>query len=362
MAEAEPKTSTYFHAKGKRLGFPASGTFELTRRCNFNCKMCYVHNTDTSGDIEMTAEEWISIAEEAKKSGMIFLLLTGGEPLLRKDFPEIYKALSKMGFVISINTNGSFISDEIISLFSEYPPNRVNISLYGASEETYKELCENQSFEIVIRNIETLKKMGISIRLNCVFNKYNVNDADEIYKIASEYDLIVKPAAYMYPPLRSKGETGGNSARLTPYEAAACNVHCRELTYGKELMTRKAESLIRLDEESCDDINEGPGVRCRAGGSSFWLTYDGRMLPCGMMVEPSASLKEHSFNEAWQIIREKTAEIRLPRECAVCKNREICSVCAAMCYTETGAFDKKPDYICQMTDSLIDIYNEKYIK
>jgi radical SAM protein with 4Fe4S-binding SPASM domain len=324
--------------------------------------MCYVHNTDTSGDVEMTAEQWIEIAEKAKQSGMIFLLLTGGEPLLRKDFPEIYKALSKMGFVISINTNGSLISDEIISLFSEYPPNRVNISLYGASEDTYRSLCENPSFEKVVRNIEKLKKIGVSVRLNCVFNKYNVNDADEIYKIASEHDLIVKPAAYMYPPLRAKGETGDNQARLTPYEAAACNVHCRELSFGKEAMIQRAKTLIRLDEDSCDDIHEGPGVRCRAGSSSFWLTYDGRMLPCGMMTEPSVSLKDHAFEEAWQILREKTAEIRLPRECAVCKNREICSVCAAMCYTETGAFDKKPEYICRMTDALIDIYNEKYIK
>ena len=101
---AEPEISTYLHGKAREKGIPVSGTFEITSRCNFNCKMCYVHSAEcNSKKEEMPAEWWIETAKEAAKEGMIFLLLTGGEPLLRDDFPYIYTELKKIGLIISIN-------------------------------------------------------------------------------------------------------------------------------------------------------------------------------------------------------------------------------------------------------------------
>ena len=356
MSEKEPMLVTYFHSKGEKLGIPVSGTFELTRKCNFNCKMCYVHCTDTSQDAELTTSEWLQIAEEAKKAGLLFLLLTGGEPLLRPDFAELYTSLSEMGFMISINTNGSMLTEEIFELFRNNPPVRMNISLYGGSDETYKNLCENKKFNTVIGNIKRLKEMGISVRLNCVFNRYNVHDTEEIYRIAKENNLIIKPTSYMYPSLRAKGETGDNEARLSPEEAAKNTIFCRRLTFSEEQLRANAEQMMSLYPPECDPDAEGDGVRCRAGKSSFWLTFDGKMLPCGMMTEPAVSLKEHSFAEAWQLTRGETCKIRLPKECQSCVYKSVCNVCAAMCYTETGSFSGKPEYICKMVNAIADEY------
>ena len=360
MAELEPKMSSYLHSRGIKLGFPVSGTFELTGRCNFNCKMCYVHSADTSSCSELSVDEWLDIAENAKKAGTLFLLLTGGEPLLYKDFPVLYKALCKMGFVISVNTNGSLIDEKIIDLFKEYPPFRINISLYGASEDTYENLCENRKFTRVTENIRLLSAMGLSIRLNCVFNSFNCSDIEEIHKIAAETGILLRPAAYMYPPLRAKGETGENIARLSPEKAAECSFKCKQLEYSEETLRNKAAQLMRNDCLYDDELSENHGIRCRAGRSSFWVTHDGSMTPCGMMATPSVSLKEHSFSECWQSIRQKTAEIRLPKECITCRHRKNCSVCAAMCYSETGAFDGKPEYVCRMTDALTKLFVESY--
>ncbi|MFR2769413.1 MAG: radical SAM protein [Thomasclavelia sp.] len=82
---------------------PISGTFELTPRCNFNCKMCYVHLLEK--DIpkygkELSAKKWIDIAKQAKEAGTTWLCITGGEPLLHPEFEEIYTQLSKMGFLL----------------------------------------------------------------------------------------------------------------------------------------------------------------------------------------------------------------------------------------------------------------------
>ena len=97
-------------AKGARAGLPVMGTFELTPRCNLQCKMCYIRLTEKEMrplGRELTATQWLSLAREAVDAGMVFLLLTGGEPLLRKDFPVMYESLAQMGFIISINIHAN---------------------------------------------------------------------------------------------------------------------------------------------------------------------------------------------------------------------------------------------------------------
>lgn len=112
FSSTEPRLSSYLHARAYRSGTPLAGNFELTARCNFNCKMCYVHLTAEEQQRrgrELTADEWLAIAQEARSRGMLFLLLTGGEPLIRKDFRYLLTELKKMGLLVSVNSNGSLI-------------------------------------------------------------------------------------------------------------------------------------------------------------------------------------------------------------------------------------------------------------
>ena len=142
---SEPYIATYLHQKGNRLGLPVSGNFELTSRCNFSCPMCYVHMTEEqirqTGKQELTAKQWLDIAAAAKEKGLVFALLTGGEPLIRKDFFEIYDGMRQMGLLVSVNSNGSMLKGEILEHFLKNPPVRFNISLYGGSNETYQNMC-----------------------------------------------------------------------------------------------------------------------------------------------------------------------------------------------------------------------------
>ena len=151
--QTEPYISTYLHARGRRLGLPISGNFELTARCNFNCPMCYVHLNQedlAAQGKELTTAQWIDLARQARDRGMIFALLTGGEPFVRKDFFEIYDAMREMGLMVSINTNGSMLSGEIRRRLLENPPTRMNISLYGGCTETYRSMCGQDAFNNVV--------------------------------------------------------------------------------------------------------------------------------------------------------------------------------------------------------------------
>ena len=179
--QTEPYLSTYFHTKGIQLGLPISGNFELTARCNFNCPMCYVHMDEKqlaqNGKRELTAEEWIAIAEEAKNKGMIFALLTGGEPFVRKDFFEIFGAMKKMGIMVSINSNGSMLEGQVLEKLLADPPFRMNISLYGGCNDTYQKMCGLPMFDKVVNNIRVLKEHGIDVSINLSITKYNSKSA-----------------------------------------------------------------------------------------------------------------------------------------------------------------------------------------
>lgn len=101
-------------------------------------------------------------------------------------------------------------------------------------------------------------------------------------------------------------------------------------------------------EETCEGT-PGEGISCRAGRAAFWINWLGDMTPCGMMTEPRFSVPELGFDKAWEATREATAAIRLPSECVGCKYKHACHACAAMCVSETGRFDGRPDYVCRMS-------------
>ena len=95
--------------------------------------------------------------------------------------------------------------------------------------------------------------------------------------------------------------------------------------------------------EICVD-KTGEKINCRAGSTVFWVTWDGKMTPCGMMITPSVEIKD--FNSAWQYIRTEREKIMLPSECKNCSLRKICDVCAAVTFAETGRYDGVPTYAC----------------
>ena len=365
--QTEPNISRYLHTKGRSLGLPIGGNFELTARCNFDCPMCYVHlkqeDVDARGR-ELTADQWIQIAREARDAGMVFVLLTGGEPFVRKDFFEIYGAMKKMGLMISINTNGSMLTGEIRRRLIEDPPFRMNVSLYGGCSETYRTMCGQDAFDSVVDNIRALKEAGIDVRINLSITGYNHQDLEKIFRISQELGVHVKAASYMYPSIRVNGEQYGVGDRMGPEDAAACAVQWDLLRFTPEEFGARARNMHALAETADSDCPAEleEGVRCRAGSTSFWMTWDGRMLPCGMMPWPVTLPLESGFRNAWEKLRQETAEIKVAQGCANCPKKDVCAVCAACRITETGSFEQVPEYLCRYTDALIEKTWKAYLE
>ncbi len=368
----QPQVKSYIMKKASVKRIPVSGTFEITPLCNMNCRMCYIRMSEKEMNERgtmLSAEEWIRLGKEAADSGMLFLLITGGEPFLRKDFRYIYEELTKLGLSISINSNATLIDDNIVEWLKENPPSRVNVTLYGGNNETYERLCGiKNGYERAVKGIETLRRAGISVYINASFTKYNVEDMEKIFKFADDRNIRVRTTSYMFPPVRNAkdGQTD-DAVRFTPYEAAKTRAMSERLfmndgEYERYLRMIHAGCSIVRDDDECVRTEDAK-MRCTAGKSSFWVTWDGRITPCGMMNSPVRRINRTDFRPVWEGLVSDTDKIFTPAECENCSKKFACVVCGALTMAESGGdASVKPEYVCRMTEEYIGIMTEEYCK
>lgn len=355
----------YLYSRASRMLVPLSGTFELSPVCNFNCRMCYVRKSqkevnDSPRSI-LTLDDWRRIAREARDAGLLYLLLTGGEPLLWPHFWTLYDELVDMGFLISINTNGSLIDEEAIAHFKRKPPHQINITLYGASDDTYRRLCgAGGVFTKVDKAVCGLLDAGLTVKINCSLTPENAADLEWIIHYAKERETIVSVATYMFPPVRRDPGMVGVNERFTPEESAQYQMQYLRLDRGEKAYSYYLQQIVQgcveppgLDE-GCIDPIDGK-IRCRAGKASFWITWDGWMTPCGMMPEPKTDVTDRSFGDAWQAMTRTSAELKLSGVCDKCPNKDVCHPCAAMAIAETGSPSGIPTYLCRATRQMCKI-------
>lgn len=367
----QPQVRKYIYQKAARNHTPVSGTFELTPRCNMNCRMCYIRMSEEEMKArgrEYTAEEWIQMGKICVQRGMLFLLLTGGEPFLRKDFRKIYTELKNLGLMISINTNGTLIDQETVEWLKQNPPTKINITLYGGGNDTYKKLCGHpRGFDAATRAIDMLQEAGIFVNINASFTRYNLEDMEAIYEFGKSRGIQVNAATYMFPPVRSAREGVPNEeVRFTPEEAGRARARAEILSLDEDTLYKRLKALhegkndFLEQEEECERAPDEK-MGCMAGRSSFWITWDGRMTPCGMMNDPVTRPFEVGFDTAWQTITKETNEILLPPECKNCKRRFCCTMCGALAIAEgQGCSYKKPEYLCRQTEVFLEEMEKEY--
>lgn len=334
---------------------PIGGTFELLPLCNMDCKMCYIHQTPKQVSEQgrlLTCDEWLSIAEQALDSGVLFLLLTGGEPLLYPEFERLYKTLTNMGFVITVNTNATLLDEYWADIFEKQPCRRLNITLYGKDNETYQRLCNHPvGFTKVKKAAQLLKERNVPFRFTCSATPYNIVQLPDIFSVAREFDVPLDVCSYMFPPNRRIDEAP-DFVRLTPSDAANAMITSYAEKYSRQDLHIVAKNTLdQIGKQA--DYSLMKGLTCRAGRSGFWIDWLGNMLPCGMFQNPKMNIIEHSFQECWNYVVSETQKLRRSDTCEKCEKRKICKTCAAACLTETGNTYGIPRYLCEMTDELI---------
>lgn len=345
---------------------PLYGVLELTPLCNMNCDMCYVRlsrkEMESKGRM-LSLDEWLMLAKEMKDAGVLFILLTGGEPLLYPHFKELYLELLNMGMVITINSNGTLMDETWIDFFSQHKPRRINITLYGKDEQGYTDLCHYpEGFEKAVNAIKRLKEKNVAVKINCSLTKKNINSYQKILDIGEKLDVPVFMDTYMTPATRERDKPFDFASRLDPKEAAKTRIQVLRREMGDEVFIQSAKLHIDLALNTPAGKEIKGGMKCKAGKCSFTVNWRGDMIPCVIMNEPSAPVIELGFDKAWKMIVEKTSQIYMSEKCSQCTLRKVCNVCPSYSLLEAGAYDAIPEYLCQYTKYTIDYFKEELEK
>ena len=169
-------------AEVARLGRgPVAGLVELTSRCNLSCVHCYLNQAASSPAEEMPRGRLLRLFPEIAAAGGLFVTLSGGEPLLRGDFPDVYLASVEAGLVTSVYTNATLVSDRVADLLDEHRPEHVEVSVYGATRETYEAVTRRPgSYAAFVRGLDLLQEAGVPVRLKAMALRSTIAEFDEI--------------------------------------------------------------------------------------------------------------------------------------------------------------------------------------
>ena len=354
--------SDYLYKKASQQKVPLMGTFELSPVCNFSCKMCYVRKTPEQirkeGKCLIHWEKWVDLAKQCREAGMLYLLLTGGEPFLYPGFRELYTCLHEMGFLIYINSNGTMIDADTVRWLKQHAPVRVNITLYGASRETYQRICGHaDGYDRATNAIEMLREAGIPLVINASMIPENADDLEKIISFGKERNINTRVATYMFPPMRRDREA--QDSRFTPEESAS--IYIRKMrclmpqeAYRDFLSTQLSKSSSSDNIDDTWGANQSEFMRCRAGRSNFWISWEGKMTACGMLDFPVAvNPFDQPFRDCWQELTDCVRTTPVLSGCAGCDKREVCNPCVATIYGETGTTDQKAPYMCRLAETIL---------
>lgn len=332
------------HKVAKENAIPLVGTFELTPRCNFNCKMCYIHLTNEQANSigrELTNEEWLNIARDARDAGMLYLTLTGGEIFSRPRFKELYIELSKMGFLITLLTNGSLIDESTMEWLSEYPPYQIRITLYGMSNETYYSVCGIENgYNKVMHAIELIREAKIPLKCVGTIIDLNLGDLQKMYQYCSENCIPFKHTIAMFKPVRG----------------AKSDVELYRLNLEK--MPQEVAQAFR--NRPPFSHHENPMDDCGSYRKGFWITWNGKMQICASFSDKYVSILSRTFLECWNDLLKQLLCMSLPKKCIDCKYERYCNRCPGTLFAECGDSSKPTNDYCERAKRFYEkVYEEK---
>jgi radical SAM protein with 4Fe4S-binding SPASM domain len=327
---------------------------ELTERCNNNCIHCYINlpADDPCKARELSADKINEILKEAAALGCLSVRFTGGEPLLREDFQEIYLFARRLGLKVFLFTNATLITLELADLFSRIPPGKkIEVSVYGMSQKSYEAVTRMQSsFHAAMRGMALLQERGIPFVGKAAVLPANKEDLDEFEAWAATIPGMDKPPAYScFFDLRVRRDSEEknrliNKIRATPEE-------------GIEIISRDRERYLEEMRQFCAKFMKASGDRLFSCGAGHGVCVDayGFVQPCMMLRHPDTvyDLKKGTLKEAitqfFPKLRErKSQNLQYLTRCARCFLHGLCEQCPGKSWIEHGTLDSPVDYLCNV--------------
>ncbi len=360
-----------FRRRTIRRRVPISGILELTSRCNLKCVHCYLGPQEEQRkkrELEMSTEQAKDVIDQIAASGCLYLVITGGDPMVRKDFPEIYRHAKEKGLVVTVFCDGILVTDRIVRLFQDYPPYNVDVSVYGATAETYEQVTRIKgSFPKFLRGIDRLAAGGIRFSLKTVLMTLNKHELAAMRRAAERLGVKFRVDSAIFPCLPSHDHEPLD-LRVEPEEAVEL-----ELADPDQLRQWIEYADRRQGHPGGGQAEHSPGggqaehspgggqtkhlpaseqlYTCGAGVTNFYVDPLGYASPCLMTTNYRYPLAKRGFDSLWanELVQLRSKKPRQGYTCNSCEMKVACTGCPAFNYQENGHEDVKSDYVCETT-------------
>ena len=338
--------------KVKDKGLLSQVSMELTERCNNNCLHCYINlpaDDEEAKKKEITFAEIRRIVDEAAMMGCLSCHLTGGEPLLKEGFSDIYLYLKRKGIGVTVSTNATLINSKIANLFRKYPPQNLEVSIYGLSKKTYEGVTRNSgSFDAFKQGISLLKKNRIPFTLKTAALPQNFHEIKEMRDFAQS--LTGKPLGVVLQlNLGSKFDDAKRRTRIKKLRLPPDQV----IQVLKQDETRYRKDIERFCQKFLGVPGDNRLFICGAGVGSCHIDAYNNFQLCMLLRHPDCaySLRQGSFKEAWEKFIPRVRETRVDNEkyqekCLRCFLKSFCEQCPAWSWMEHGVLDEPVEYLC----------------
>jgi radical SAM protein with 4Fe4S-binding SPASM domain len=322
---------------------PVSGSLEVTYRCNLSCAHCYLgdRRRGLPGRQELSTAEIFRLLDEITDEGCLWFLLTGGEPLVRPDLLEIYRYARHKGLLVTLFTNGTLLTPPIAAALADLPPQSVEITLYGRTQQTYERITGVPgSHARCLRGIDLLLKHGVRLKLKSMVMTLNRHELGDMQQFAASLGV-----EYRYDPLLNAGMDGARAPiayRLTPEEVTAIDHD----DPSRWVLFERAEKRIRSQT-----VEDRYLYLCGAGRSSFHIDPYGALSPCILSRAHTFDLRQGSFNTGWEQFLPGVRALPAAggrNNCAHCSLLPLCGQCPGWSEAESGNPHQKVDYLCQV--------------
>jgi len=329
---------------------------EITERCNNNCIHCCINlpeNDQRAKNRELSLDEIKTILEEAAFLGCLSMRLTGGEPLLREDFEDMYLFARRLGLKVLLFTNATLITPHLAEIFARVPPlKKIEITIYGMHKTSYEAVSRTPgSFEAAWNGVNLLREKEVSFAVKYALLPHNRDDMEEFETWTSTLPWTEKSLLYsIFFDLRCRRNSVKKnslikSLRCTPEE-------------GLKFLIRKRLKCEKDMKEFCSKFMYPPGEKlfsCGAGVGSGCVDAYGFFSPCLMLKYPDTtydlkkgSLKDAMINFFPEVRKMKAKNPDYLARCARCFLKGLCEQCPAKSWTEYGTLDTPVEYHCQI--------------
>jgi radical SAM protein with 4Fe4S-binding SPASM domain len=290
----------------------------------------------------LTTEEIKKLLDGLASMGSFWLLITGGEPLLRPDFKEIYLYAKKKGFLITFFTNGTLVDDKIIGFLSKYPPFAIEISLYGSTGVTYEKITQVPgSYDKCMEGIRSIVNAGIKLKLKSMAMTINQHEIGAMDKMARELGC-----EFRFDPMLNKRIDDNNLSDPVKYRLSPEDIVKLDMAFPK----RMEEWKEFCDKFVGEPIKNDRIYKCGAGLGMIHIDPYGAAKGCLMMKKDGFSVREHDLKWIWDkgILSVITGEKDFSLSCDDCPLANLCGQCAAWSALESGDIRKEVTYLCEI--------------